>query len=80
MPNHVHLLVELPDADGLAPFLQGWKSESALAVNRLLGRRGAVLQADAYTPIVRSPEEYANQLRYVLKNDRVAAWSGQPPL
>src|SRR3954468_15265979 len=43
MGNHVHLLVEAPDRGALARGMKGLGVRIARALNRVMGRRGAVL-------------------------------------
>ena len=53
--------------------VQTWKSVSSHRINKLLGRKGALWQSDYYNHIIRTPDEYANQLGYVLRNNMVLA-------
>lgn len=68
MPNHVHLVVELPlQAPPLAKTLQLMKGYSSREANRLLGLSGAFWQAESYDHVVR-PGELDRIIRYVLEN------------
>ena len=68
MPNHVHLVVELPeDAPPLAKTLQLLKGYSSRQANRILGLSGAFWQAESYDHVVR-PGELERIIRYVLDN------------
>ena len=81
MPNHVHVAVEINDRQGLAQIVQAWKSVSAHRINRLLGRRGELWQADYYNHIIRTAREYAFQMEYVYRNDLLCSWRwGAPSL
>ena len=75
MPNHAHVLVEIPDKGLLIRLMQVWKSASSHRINRLLGRKGQVWQTDYYNHIVRTAREYEHQKAYALKNSMVASWA-----
>ena len=57
MPNHVHVLFQPAKGQALADILHSWKSFSAKAVNRQLGRTGRVWQDESYDRIVRDWNE-----------------------
>jgi REP element-mobilizing transposase RayT len=68
MPNHVHLVVALPDnAPPLAKTLQLLKGYSSFQANKLLGLSGAFWQAESYDHVVR-PGELDRIISYVLEN------------
>jgi len=68
MPNHVHLVVALPDnAPPLAKTLQLLKGYSSFQINKLLGLSGAFWQAESYDHVVR-PGELDRIINYVLEN------------
>ena len=68
MPNHVHLVVALPDnAPPLAKTLQLLKGYSSFQINKLLGLSGAFWQAESYDHVVR-PGELNRIINYVLEN------------
>ncbi len=68
MPNHVHTAMELWNGHEQREVLHGWKSYTAHAINKCLGRKGNLWQADYYNHIIRSWEEYGQQLRYIWNN------------
>lgn len=69
MPNHVHAVVLLLDeAVPLAETLQRLKGYTALHANRLLGRTGQFWQRETYDHIIRSSEEMARVIAYVVNN------------
>jgi putative transposase len=87
MPNHVHgilLLTCEPDPPDirrtgptLATVVGAFKSISAIAVNRVLGRRGMPFwQRNYYEHIIRS-EEKLNQIRRYMR-DNPAKWAEDP--
>lgn len=68
MPNHVHLVVALPDnAPPLAKTLQLLKGYASFQINKLLGLSGAFWQAESYDHVVR-PGELDRIISYVLEN------------
>jgi len=68
MPNHVHIVVALPDnAPPLAKTLQALKGYSSFQANKLLGLNDAFWQAESYDHIVR-PDELERIISYVLEN------------
>jgi putative transposase len=68
MPNHVHLVVTLPEnAPPLIKTLQLLKGYSSFQANKLLGLNGAFWQAESYDHIVR-PGELNRIISYVLEN------------
>ncbi|HEX8425794.1 REP-associated tyrosine transposase [Hymenobacter sp.] len=69
MPNHVHLIVSLPDdARPLARTLQSIKSYTAARANALLGRNGRFWHRESYDHIVRDADEMQRIISYVLEN------------
>ncbi|MEX1110539.1 MAG: class I tRNA ligase family protein [Chthoniobacterales bacterium] len=68
MPNHVHVVLRPTAGNTLSDILHSWKSYSATEANRVLGRSGSFWQTEAFDHLVRDSEDFANQVRYVLKN------------
>ncbi len=68
MPNHVHLLFSLLDGTLLDEQIQSWKGYTARAINRHVGRVGAVWQKDYHDRILRNSEHFANCARYIRRN------------
>ncbi len=66
--NHMHLVVEANDKRALARGMQALEIRLALALNRLMGRRGAVFADRYHSHILRTPTEVRNVLRYQLHN------------
>jgi hypothetical protein len=66
--DHVHLLVEADDKAALARGLMGVAIRIALAVNRVVRRRGHVWQDRYHARALRSPREVRNGIVYVLMN------------
>ncbi|HDS1581490.1 TPA: transposase [Stenotrophomonas maltophilia] len=76
MPDHVHWMFELRAVD-LADIARRMKSLSALALNRLAGRRRTVWQPGYYDHAVRAEESLARQALYILGNPVRAGLAGQ---
>ena len=68
--NHVHLLVEADDSRSLTRGVRGLAIRIARAVNRALGRRGAVWGDRYHARALTTPRAVRNALLYVLRNDR----------
>ncbi|MFL5311851.1 MAG: transposase [Myxococcales bacterium] len=66
--NHLHLVVEAEDERALARGMQALGVRIAKALNRLMGRKGAVFADHYHARILRSPTQVANVLAYVLMN------------
>src|SRR3954463_13507392 len=69
--NHLHMIVEAPDAESLARAMKGLEVRMARALNRVMNRRGPVFANRYHSHLLRSPREAANAVRYVLENWRV---------
>ena len=83
MPNHVHLVVSLPDdAPFLSTTLQHLKRYTARQANQQLGRTGQFWQRETYDHVVRSPQEMTRIIAYVVNNPvkagLVANWEDWP--
>ena len=74
MPNHVHVMMQLGGSVELTTVVQAWKSVSSHRINGLLRRTGTLWQPDYYNRIIRSEEEFRNQLNYVYENNAVTSW------
>ncbi|MEI6425433.1 MAG: transposase, partial [Lentisphaerota bacterium] len=72
MPNHVHVIVEPVTGHELSAIIHSWKSFTAHAANKALGRSGDYWQSDAYNHIIRSMKEYAFQISYAWENPEKA--------
>jgi len=68
--NHLHLVCEAHDKESLGRGLKGLQGRIAKALNRLLGRRGAVFPTRYHARILETPREVRNVLMYVLNNAR----------
>jgi REP element-mobilizing transposase RayT len=72
MPNHAHVLVSLHPSARLEDEVGAWKSVSARAINRRLGRRGTLWQEDYFDRLVRDARHFANCVRYIRRNPEKA--------
>lgn len=68
MPNHVHLLIRTIDGWPLSDLLHGWKSFTANAINRNLGRNGVVWMADYFDRYIRDGLHLAAVIEYIHSN------------
>jgi len=62
--NHLHLVCEAHDKASLGRGLKGLQVRIAKALNKLLGRRGAVFPTRYHARILKTPREVRNALRY----------------
>jgi REP-associated tyrosine transposase len=69
--NHVHMIVEAPDAQSLARAMKGLEVRMARALNRVMDRRGPVFADRYHARVMTSPREAARAVRYVLENWRI---------
>lgn len=68
--DHAHFLVEATGRDALSRGMKSLAARFARAVNRSLGRAGAVLDGRYHARVLRTPREVRNALAYVLLNAR----------
>lgn len=66
--NHIHLIVEAVDAEGLGDGMRAFTSRVARALNRRWARRGCVFPQRYHDVALRSLLQVRNALRYVLNN------------
>ena len=72
MPNHLHALVAPGKHVTLGEIVRHWKGGSAFEINRALGRKGQVWQAEPFDHIVRSEAQLEHFRRYIAENPRKA--------
>ena len=77
MPNHVHVLVTPSEGFALEEILQGWKSFTAHAINRLLSRHGQLWQRESFDHIVRS-SAYLERFRKYIRDNPAKAGRFRP--
>jgi hypothetical protein len=66
--NHIHFIVEADGARELSRGMQGLNVRIAFALNRLIGRRGKVLDDRFHSVILRTPTQTAHARHFVLRN------------
>ena len=72
MPNHVHVLVRPVMEHRLPEILHSWKSFTAHAINRVLGRKGSIWEDESFDHIVRNEEQLDRFSRYIVQNPEKA--------
>jgi REP element-mobilizing transposase RayT len=68
--NHLHAIVEAAGREALAAGMKSLGARFARCVNRVFGRRGAVLDGRFHAVVLKTPTQVRNALRYVLLNAR----------
>ncbi len=68
MPNHVHVLVETLAGHPLSAILHSWKSYTAKAANRMLGRSGPIWQPEYFDRAIRDERHLAAAIEYIHNN------------
>ncbi len=72
MPNHVHVLFRPVKGHTLSAILHSWKSYTAKALNRKLGRTGKFWQEEYYDHIVRNLPQLHLLHTYIERNPEKA--------
>src|SRR5882762_7041529 len=78
MPNHVHVVIEMLDAQSLSDIVRSWKTFTARLANSQLGRRGPFWHADYFDRYMRDERHFLQTLDYV-ENNPVKAGLAQVP-
>ena len=70
MPNHVHIVMQLPEAPGFSfgQLMQRLKGHTAYKANQLLQRSGPFWQHESYDHVVRGTQELERINAYVVMN------------
>ena len=68
MPNHCHALIETEEAWPLAGVVHSWKSYTAHAANRILGRSGEFWYREYHDRFIRDERHFTNALSYIEQN------------
>jgi hypothetical protein len=67
--NHVHIILVVDNPEDIPGFICRFKTESAHAINRLLGRRKRTVWCEGYdSPILGSPVDVIRQIVYLYTN------------
>ena len=72
--NHVHVLVVPYSGYDLSEIMHSWKSYTAKAINKVLGRKGTFWQEECFDHVVRSAEHLAKYERYILRHVKQGAY------
>jgi putative transposase len=78
MPNHVHVLVRLEAGHSLAEIVKFWKGGSAVEINRVLGKTGALWQREYYDRFVRNLDHLYDCIAYIRNNPLKAKLCDHP--
>jgi REP element-mobilizing transposase RayT len=68
MPNHVHVAFEPINPYELGAIVGSWKSFTAKAINRILGRAGRLWAPDYYDRYIRDEAHYLATVAYIENN------------
>jgi putative DNA methylase len=77
MPNHVHVLVTPLHSNSLSSLVHTWKSFTAKAANRLLGREGAFWFEEYFDRAIRDDRHFARVVAYIENNPAQAGLCAQ---
>ncbi|MCC6465092.1 MAG: transposase [Planctomycetes bacterium] len=78
MPNHVHVVFSARSGHALADLLHSWKSYTAKACNKVLGRSGAFWMDESFDRLVRDEDEFRRFVAYTLANPASARLGNWP--
>lgn len=68
MPDHLHWLFQLGEAESLGMVMKKLKARSAQSINAYLGRTGPVWQKAYFDRAVRKEEDFLGIARYIIAN------------
>ena len=68
MPNHLHVLIQTRENWPLSTIMHSWKSFTANAINRHLGRNSAIWMADYFDRFIRDDLHLAAVIEYIHGN------------
>src|SRR2546427_1387334 len=77
--NHIHCIVEAPDAERLGRAMKGLEVRMARALNNVMQRTGPAFADRYHAHLLTSPREAANAIRYVLENWSIHAGRNGDP-
>lgn len=78
MPNHVHAVVQPLEGFTLERVMHSWKSYTAHACNRIIGRTGGFWQRESYDHLLRNAQEMEHAVEYALTNPEHSGLRGWP--
>jgi len=69
MANHIHMLIVVQDTEDVPRFMDHFKTESAHALNKLMGTTGESFWCEGYdSPAILSPTNFLHRMRYLYLN------------
>ena len=80
MPNHVHVVATPLATHTLSSITHSWKSFTATAANRALGRSGPFWAPEYFDRAIRDRQHYVDAVHYVEMNPVVAGLCERPGL
>ena len=75
MPNHVHVLIQMRQGFPLRKQFRELLQYTARQINNMLGRKGALWQAEPFDHVVRSETQFEYLQRYIDDNPKKARLS-----
>ncbi len=72
--NHVHVLVVPHPGYDLSVIMHSWKSYTAKAINRIIGRKGSFWQEESFDHVVRSADHLFQYERYIAEHVKQGAY------
>lgn len=78
MPNHVHAMIETFPGHPLGRVVHSWKSFTAHACNRRLGRSGRFWMPDYFDRVIRDEAHFHAAMLYIEANPVEAGICGEP--
>ena len=81
MANHLHILLIVKNPEDVPKFMDYFKTESAHALNSLMGTKGQSFWVDGYdSPPILSPSKFLERMQYLYLNPVEAALTKQVSL
>ncbi|MBK6627247.1 MAG: transposase [Flavobacteriales bacterium] len=72
--NHIHVLVVPYPGYDLSVIMHSWKSYTAKAINKLIGRTGTFWQEECFDHVVRSADHLTKYERYIMRHFEQGAY------
>lgn len=77
MPNHIHVLIETWEGWSLGDVVHAWKSFTAHAANRILGRSGDFWFREYFDRFIRDDRHFSRAVNYIENNPVKAGLVGR---
>ena len=78
MPNHVHIVFSCMNGFNISSILHSLKGFTSKEINKILGRKGTLWQAESFDRCIRDSKELENTINYVLGNPIAAGIENWP--